>query len=463
MGVFLWPDAMDWVLAHRRKVWYTGAMKLPAQFCQNMQAMLGPQYADFLASYDHPPYKGLRVNPRYAEAMAPLVQKMQPIAYQQGGYYCDEGWGNHVLHAAGAYYLQDPSAMIVANSLSFGGDECVLDMCAAPGGKSTQLAAMVPRGTLVSNEIDLGRAKVLLGNIERMGFENVIVTCLPPEAVADRWAGQFDVVVVDAPCSGEGMFRKNPLAVEEWSPENVALCAARQRRILNSAVRCLRPGGRLVYSTCTFSAQENEQNVQYLTDTYPLHCVPVTPQVQAVTVEGLLPHTRRFYPHLGQGEGHFVAVLAHDNLRTADNAPYYTKDALPLADAKAVRGFLAELGCRPQGVLLTMGDNISLYRGALPVPHGALCAGVKLGTLQKGRLQPHHMLWRCLPVANRLFLAATDPRVAAYLHGDSLTLCSTDGPLAAGWGVLCVEGCALGGFKNVDGILKNHYPIGLRT
>ena len=430
-----------------------------------MQGLLGPQYDAFLASYDQPPTKGLRLNTRYSNAVPPAMAGLEAIPYQEGGYYCEDGWGGHVLHAAGAYYLQDPSAMIVANSIDLEGDECVLDLCAAPGGKSTQLAAMLPHGTLLSNEIDLGRAKVLLGNIERMGCDNVIVTCLSPEAVARRWAGCFDVVVVDAPCSGEGMFRKNPLAVEEWSPDNVSLCAARQRSILDCAVRCLRPGGKLVYSTCTFSPVENEDNVRYLMASYPLYCVPTTPRVAAVTCEGSVPHTRRFYPHLGRGEGHFVAVLALAGTGDATaplRAPYYAKDTLASTQAKAVRAFLADLGVDAEGVLL--GDEpCMLYRGALPVPSGVLCAGVKVGTLQKGRVQPHHMVWRCLPVANRLQLRWDDPRVAAYWHGESIALAPTDNAVAEGWGALYVDGYPMGGFKNVGGLLKNHYPKGLRN
>lgn len=429
-----------------------------------MQSILGEEYPAFLASYDQPPAKGLRLNPNYPLSLAKVAHLM-PIPYEPYGYYCDEGWGADPLHAAGAYYLQDPSAMLTVNALDFAGDETVLDLCAAPGGKSTQLAARIPHGTLVCNEIDLGRAKILLGNIERLGITNAIVTNLTPEAVAKQWAGRFDVVVVDAPCSGEGMFRKNPLAVGEWSEQNVQMCAARQRAILDQAVLCLAAGGRLVYSTCTFAPQENEQNVAYLTHTYPLKCVQTTLRVQKATQEGLLPYTRRFYPHQGQGEGHFVAVLQKtDEPARTVAAPYYAKDALSPADCRLVRDFLRRTLDGPiAGTLHRMGDNVLLYHGALSLPaKGLLCAGVRLGELVKGRLEPHHMLFGCLPLANRLALSPSDPRLAAYLHGESITLVPSDAPVSQGYATLCVDEYPLGGGKMVGDVFKNRYPKGLR-
>lgn len=430
-----------------------------------MQAELGDDYAAFLASYDLPAQKGLRVNRRYLEderLWALLDVPHRAIPYQWGGYYYQGHLGASPLHQAGAYYLQDPSAMLTANAADMPDGALVLDLCAAPGGKSTQLAMANRGGIVVSNEIDLGRAKTLLGNVERMGLDNAVVTSLPPAAVEEAFGAIFDVVVVDAPCSGEGMFRKNPAAVDEWSEDNVAMCAARQRDILSHAAGCVKEGGLLVYSTCTFSHDENEGSVRYLLERGDFALVPPTPRVYAATVAGDMPEARRFYPHLGMGEGHFVAVLRRT---TPTDVPPKGVPKRPLtgAEKRCVEDFCREtLGKVPQGELCYVNKSVCLVGPDMPLPrYGALSAGVKMGELQTGRkglrLEPHHMFFKCMPLANRLDLALDDPRVAQYLHGEGI---AADVP--SGWGVLCVEGCPLGGYKAVDGILKNHYPKGLR-
>lgn len=433
-----------------------------------MRALLGAEYPAFLAALDAPAEKGLRVNLRFIdkERLLPLLaQDVTPIPYQEGGYYYRGHLGAHPLHQAGAFYLQDPSAMLTANAVDIQPGSMVLDMCAAPGGKSTQLAAMVGEaGLLVSNEIDLGRAKTLMGNIERMGAARTVVCNLPPEEVAALWGARFDVVVVDAPCSGEGMFRKNPAAVAEWSPDNVLMCAKRQRRILDSAMRCVRQGGLLVYSTCTFAPEEDEESVRYLLESG--HFEPVAPTqrvLAATTCAADTPYCRRFYPHLGRGEGHFVAVLRRKSPH--DVPPKMAPPrGLPQADAVCVRGFLGSvLADIPQGDLVYIGNAVCLVPQGTSLPrYGVLSAGVKLGEVARGkgglRFTPHHMLFKCLPTVGRLNLACDDPRVTAYLHGDSV-----QAEVPNGWGTVCVEGCPLGGYKSVDGTIKNHYPKGLRV
>jgi len=432
-----------------------------------MQGQLGDDYAAFLASYEQPAAMGLRVNRGYIadEALWALLDVPHvPIPYQAGGYLYQGELGKHPLHQAGAYYLQDPSAMLVANAVDIPRGAWVLDMCAAPGGKSTALAAMIgEEGLLVANEIDLGRAKVLMGNVERLGLNNVVVTSLPPAKVAEFFGAVFDVVVVDAPCSGEGMFRKNPLAVDEWSEYNVTMCADRQKDILDQAALCVKEGGRLVYSTCTFAPQEDEESVRYLVSTGAFEGMASTDRVLAATVCEEEAYCRRFYPHLGAGEGHFVAALRR--LTPPDVPPKFApKRLLRGEEAKAVNAFLeATLASVPSGELCYINNQICLVSADVPLPpYGVLSAGVKLGELvreRKGyRLEPHHMAFKCLPFVNRVALDLFDARLAGYLHGESIAAEARDG-----FGVLTVAGCPVGGYKAVDGILKNRYPKGLRS
>lgn len=428
---------------------------------------LGDGYAAFLASYDEPPAKGLRVNRGYISddtLWALLDMPNAPVAYQAGGYYYRGELGKHPLHQAGAYYLQDPSAMLTANAVDISRGAWVLDLCAAPGGKSTAVAAMVGEaGWLVANEIDLGRAKVLLGNVERLGLRNVTVTSLAPAKVAELYGATFDVVVVDAPCSGEGMFRKNPLAVDEWSTDNVAMSAERQRDILTQAAKCVKEGGKLVYSTCTFAPQEDEEIVRHLVATGDFEGARVTDRVLAATVSEGEAYCRRFYPHLGVGEGHFVAALRRKSPADVPSkiAP---KRVLRGEERRAVEAWCTRaLGRVPEGELCYVNNQVCLVPSEVPVPpYGVLSAGVKLGELvreRKGlRLEPHHMVFKCLPFISRVDLAVDDPRVAAYLHGEEIEAEAPDG-----FGVLTVAGCPLGGYKAVDGMLKNRYPKGLRN
>ena len=349
--------------------------------------------------------------------------------------------------------------MLVANALDIPRDATVLDLCAAPGGKSTRLSEMVPDGLLVSNEIDLGRARVLAGNLERMGASNVVVTNLDPKGVANLFGAAFDVVLVDAPCSGEGMFRKTPAAREEWSEDNVAMCASRQKEILSHAIRTLKMGGYLVYSTCTFAPQEDEGGVEWLLER-GFELVPVTDRVESATVpSSVYPLARRAYPHKGVGEGHFVAVLRKVSSECPTPSklnPWQKPD--PRSDKVAGKALEEIFGAVP--AYRWWNGYVVLPPQGEAIPQKGLTAGVKLGQVENGRFLPHHALWRCLAEACklRLDLPAGDPRVAKYLRGETI-----EADLPNGWGVLLVEGCPLGGFKAVDGVLKNHYPKGLRV
>lgn len=447
-------------------------MNLPVTFLDRMRTQLGQEFPAFLASYDEAPVRGLRC----AEGMdkdnlaSMLGIDWDGIPYEETGTYLSAPVdGNHPLHRVGAYYLQDPSAMITAQAVEIEGGACVLDLCAAPGGKTTQLAHLVGKdGLLVSNEIDLGRAKILAGNVERMGFANTVVTNLPPSEVAKAYAGCFDVVVVDAPCSGEGMFRKSTVAVEEWSEDNVLLCAARQKEILAYAMQCVKKGGALVYSTCTFAPAEDEESVRFVLASGDFEQIPLTERVQKATEPGInQPLSRRFYPHQGRGEGHFVAGFRRiTDKEVKGNAKLPAKLSAVLL--KTVQQWMKDALCEPvEAARLTLVRNMvtilpaKLMASGMGLPsYGVICGGVQLGEESKGRIVPHHMMFKCMAglFFNHTSVDLADERVTAYLHGDSIAV--DDGQ--KGYGVLLVNGISAGGYKATQGEGKNLLPKGLR-
>ena len=315
-------------------------LELPGAFQQKMQTRLGEEWDSFLNSYRNGRYRALRLHPdkRPMDLLARLgMDEKDAVPWARDAYYYSKEQaetirpGMHPYHEMGLYYIQEPSAMAPAMLLDAQPGECVLDLCAAPGGKSTQIAAdMMDCGLLVSNEIHPARARILSSNIERMGIGNAIVTNADSELLAGRLVCCFDRILVDAPCSGEGMFRKNPEAVTEWSTEHVRMCAERQRMILRNADRMLRPGGRLVYSTCTFSPEENEQVIAAFLDEFRGYSLLGRKELEqewmgrnrTVCLSGIdsgrsewangdprLRQTFRLWPHHLRGEGHFVAVL----------------------------------------------------------------------------------------------------------------------------------------------------------
>ena len=294
---------------------------IPEQFTLRMRRLLGEDYDAFSASFSRPRAVGLRLNPLKGTSLPDLSAfSLAPVPWEPCGYYYDPETrpGKSAYHEAGLYYLQEASAMAPAALLDPKPGERVLDLCAAPGGKSTQLAGkMQGRGLLVCNEINSKRAKILASNIERLGIANALVLNEHPQRLEPRFKGYFDKILVDAPCSGEGMFRKEEAAVTDWSEETVFMCARRQAEILHSASVMLRPGGRLVYSTCTFSPEENEGSVSEFLHTHPDFSIeavdapwfsPGRPDWIEHPVPGL-EKTFRLWPHRLLGEGHYCAVL----------------------------------------------------------------------------------------------------------------------------------------------------------
>ena len=437
---------------------------LPSAFLERMKRLLGDEYEDFLASYDRPRNTGLRRNPLKGAVDLPFCGDRVP--WEPNGHYLlpDTRPGLHPYHDAGLYYLQEPSAMAPAGLLDAKPGEVVLDLCAAPGGKTTQIAAaMEGRGLLVCNEIHPKRAKILSSNMERLGIRNALVLNEHPARLAERFPCFFDRILVDAPCSGEGMFRKEDAAVTDWSEETVAMCADRQNEILNSAAQMLRPGGRLVYSTCTFAPEENEGVISRFLHEHPdffteeidapwfAHGHPEWVQDPADGVE----RTFRLWPHKLRGEGHFAAVLR----RSGDEARTVGALQKPEVLSDSAREFLAQNGLPVFGKAVSFGDTWYLAPELLPdlCSLRVLRAGLEFGEVRKGHFVPSH----ALALALRSFPAAVDfpagsKEIDGYLHGQTLFAPQN------GWVLICVDGHPLGWAKGADGVLKNHYPKGLR-
>lgn len=439
----------------------------PDGFETRMKQLLGEEYPAFAASYERPRNVGLRINPLKTQTPPGLPEfDRKPVPWCDTGYYYDPNTrpGLSPYHDAGLYYMQEPSAMAPAVLLAPKPGEIVLDLCAAPGGKSTQIAGMLDgKGLLVCNEIHPKRAQILAQNIERLGIANALVLNEHPQRLEDRFAGFFDKILVDAPCSGEGMFRKEEAAVTDWSPETVAMCAQRQGEILNSAAKMLRPGGRLVYSTCTFSPEENEGAISAFLRTHPDFSVekadapwfsPGRPDWIEDPAPGL-ENTFRLFPHKLAGEGHFAAVLrkAGDEpaVGTAEPGAKLPKELLEFAKSSGV-----EL---PEGKAILFGTRVWLAPEAMPVLKGlkVLRAGLELGECKKGRFEPAHAWALWLKTAASVHdLPADSPDVPKYLSGETLSGDET------GWTLIRVNGLSLGWAKGSNGQLKNHYPKGLR-
>ena len=427
---------------------------LPEAFLQRMEAQLGSEYPAFLESLERPRAVALRFNPLKGERpVLPFVGA--PVPWEPEGFYYDPETrpGLHVYHEAGVYYLQEASAMAPVALLDPKPGERVCDLCAAPGGKTTQIAGrMLGQGFLVCNEINPKRAKILSRNIERMGVANALVTNEHPETLASRFPGFFDRVLVDAPCSGEGMFRKEEAAVTDWSQETVQMCARRQREILDSAARLVRPGGRLVYSTCTFAPEEDEETVAAFLEAHP----EFTPE--PVEAPWFVPGENasyRMWPHKLLGEGHFAAVLRKTQGESGE-VPACPGEKCP----KAWESFAKELDITlPEGKAVSFGQ--SLYWAPMELPElnrlKVLRPGLELGTERKGRFEPAHALalWLKACAVTESF-PPESPEMKAYLHGDVVPSGKK------GWCLVQAGGYAIGWGKGDGSVLKNHYPKGLR-
>ncbi len=439
---------------------------LPEAFLLRMEQQLKEEYPDYLASLERPRAVALRFNPLKTNQLPELPFVKEPVPWADFGYYYDPDArpGLHPWHEAGVYYLQEASAMAPVTLLDPQPGEIVCDLCAAPGGKTTQIAGkMQGQGLLVCNEINPKRAKILSRNIERMGVANALVLNHHPSELERFFEGAFDRVLVDAPCSGEGMFRKEEAAVTDWSVETVQMCARRQQEILSTAAKLLRPGGRLVYSTCTFAPDEDEGAVSEFLKRHPDFSVEAVdaPSLSAGRpdlVEDPAPgleHTFRLWPHHQRGEGHYAAVLRKSG--EAEPAPEPSKpEKLP----KEWEAFAKEMGIYlPEGKPICFGSALFWVPETMPVLKGlkVLRPGLELGVCKKDRFEPAHALALWLGTCGNVQdYAADSPEIAAYMHGD------VTASEKKGWCLVTAGGFSLGWGKGDGRVLKNHYPKGLR-
>lgn len=467
--------------------------KLPDAFVMRMRQLLGSECDAFFASYEKERSLGLRVNTMKvpAEVFARENQEtfsLRPVSWCREGFYYEQESrpGRHPYHEAGVYYIQEPSAMAVVSLLDPKQGERVLDLCAAPGGKTTHIASRLNgKGLLVSNEIHPARAKILSQNVERMGIGNAIVTNEDSGSLAEFFPEFFDCMVVDAPCSGEGMFRKDEQARNEWSEANLRLCAERQQEILDNAAKMLKPGGRMVYSTCTFAPEEDEDGIAAFLERHPEFSVVCLEKDEVP--EGLssghpewsrghnpeLQNTFRIWPHKSEGEGHYLALLRKNGTWTAEDGrkrkqPKYWNDK---AGRSYVEEFLKKsLTASDHDALEEGMDRLILFGDQLyQLPEGTpaldrlrvLRPGLHLGAFKTKRFEPAHALSHFLKPEQAVSvcrLEPEDPQVLDYLKGNTV---KGEAGLS-GWTLVCIGDYPLGWGKAVSGTVKNHYPKGLR-
>ena len=455
---------------------------LDSAFKERMAKLLGDELSDFISAVeDGSAVKGARVNTGKisTENFLNITSlSLSPLSYLNEGYIinsCD-GVGNTPEHHAGMIYVQDPGAMSTLSALDIREGWWVLDSCAAPGGKSTQAAAKIGNsGFILSNEFVAKRAKTVVSNFERLGIKNGLVTSLDTAELPKMFRAIFDLVIADVPCSGEGMFRKSEDALEMWSEENVLLCSRRQSEILENLAGLVKAGGYLLYSTCTYSLEENEAVIdKFLEKHTDYKQIPVKNELINVTRPGIsfegattssLELSRRFYPHISAGEGQFIALLQrNDDIEDARAILYKENVKQPTREElTAVKNFFKEnLKSEPCGRIIKYSDNLVLVSHDCPIPtHSVFSAGVLLGEVKKGLLFPSHQFFSSY---GGLFkrqenLTRGSSEIQKYLRGEEIdTSCGE-----SGWCAVLYEGAALGGGKMSGGKIKNHYPKGLRT
>ncbi len=444
-------------------------MALPVAFCDRMEKELGPEAPLFFEGLKKEPKRSFRANSRILsrEDVFSLLGDgvKEQVPFCSHSYYFEmDGIGNHFLHHAGGIYVQEPAAMAPVAALGKEKAERILDLCASPGGKSLQAAESVlsEEGFLVCNEPSFPRRRVLMQNIERLGEKRALVTGFDARELPPSFRSAFDLVIADVPCSGEGMMRKNEGAAEDWSEEKIRTLAEIQKGILESAAKAVCPGGRILYSTCTWSKEENEENIAHFLSRHPeFTLIPPEEKVFSCGKEGEIKNTLRFYPHLFPGEGQFLAILRKEGEKSFPPSLKKKKEKAKKKDDSlcVAESFLKE-------TLLHFPEEEIYFRDpdAYLVPKTPFekeifsSPGVLLGTVQKGRLIPHHRFFRAFgeEMKNRFVIPLSDPRVEAYLRGEEISL------EGKGYGTLFAEKIPLGGVKASGGRGKNLYPKGLR-
>lgn len=457
-------------------------MKLPESFITEVKELLFEELPDYLACLEEKHRCGLRVNT--LKLTSEKFLSLSPFSLKQipfipNGFYYEEKEqpARHPFYHAGLYYIQEPSAMIPAYLLPITKGDHVLDLCAAPGGKSTELAAKLQgEGVLVSNDISNSRAKALLKNIELAGVKNALVLSETPDALSRVFPGYFDKILVDAPCSGEGMFRKSPSIIKNWEKYGSAYYHKLQKEILPFAVKMLRPGGYLLYSTCTFSPLENEGSLQYILETCKdMHVVPFAKEklpkgalaARPELVGGFkeIENAIRLWPHRIEGEGHFVALLKKEEGNRADLQGFEETGEKKTALSKEALAFFEMLSFPiPKERILLKEDRVFLLPAGIKNPEKlrTLRSGLFLGEMKKNRFEPSQALASSLhplEYPNCYDMAKEDENVIRYLKCESITLPES---VKDGFVLICCEGYPLGFGKAQNNTLKNKYLPGWR-
>jgi NOL1/NOP2/sun family putative RNA methylase len=453
-------------------------MKLPFEFLNKMKSLLGEdEYKEFVESYEKPRYYGLRVNTlkiSIEEFLKISHFELEPIPWTKDGFYYKEGEkpGRHPYYYAGLYYIQEPSAMLPGAVINAQPGEHILDLCAAPGGKTVQIAAgMQGEGILVANDISSDRVKALVKNIELSGVKNAIVTNDTPEKLSKRFKGYFDKILIDAPCSGEGMFRKDMDAARSWESFKCEKCAGMQKDILKSVDEMLKPGGYIVYSTCTFSPEEDEKMISHFLDNHSQYEIIEIPKTAGIEngrpqwADGSpdLAGTARLWPHKIKGEGHFVALLHKKRSTGYQENTFSIGEFMETKIPETFEEFAREnLNIDIKGHFNIKGDNLYCLPEPLPDLSGVKVAkfGWYLGGLKNNRFEPSHSMVISLKkdnVKNIIDFSADSREVLSYLKGETLMIEGTKGFTA-----VSVDGNILGWAKQTGDMLKNLYPKGWR-
>ncbi len=449
-------------------------------FIERMKNLVGEEFSELEKALSLPAVKGIRINrikasPEHFREI--FDADLSPISYIETGFIPDiqSGLGQLPEHHAGMFYSQDPGAMAAISAIDISEGEYVLDACAAPGGKSSHVAERIGEsGFLLANEYVPKRAKIIVGNFERLGIKNAIVTSLDTLEISQMFSRFFDTVICDAPCSGEGMFRKYDAAITEWSPENVRECAERQLTILTNCAKTVKYGGQLLYSTCTYSVEENECVIDAFLDSHPdFYIAPLCDEIISITASGIIPEgstreelslTRRFYPHKSPGEGQYIALLKRKE-GCGEPSVLYRDGAKEISrqESEIVKSFLNEnMKSVPAGRLISQGNGVALASDKLPIPpHSVFMPGIMLGEIRGKNFFPHHQLFTALGMNMKRIenLRKGDPRVEKYLSGEEIDAKSSSG---SGFVAVAYEGAVIGGGKLSSGKIKNHYPKGLR-
>lgn len=457
-------------------------MYLPAAFEEKMKSLLKDDYDNYIACYEEGRHYGLRVNTRkisVEDFLAISPWPLTPIPWIENGFYYD---GDHVSPAkhpyyfAGLYYLQEPSAMTPANRLPIEPGDKVLDVCAAPGGKATELGAKLQgEGVLVANDISSSRAKGLLKNIELFGIGNVLVLSEEPGKLEDYFTGYFDKILIDAPCSGEGMFRKEKKMVKAWEEHGPEFFSKLQRSIVTQAARLLKPGGMLLYSTCTFDPLENEKTIEYLIEQFPeFHICEIQPYEgfangipeQTDSKNPDFAKTVRIWPQRMEGEGHFVALLQKGEGTSRLHWNDSKKSDMKIADELAA--FFENVSWDMEWSRLDIhGERVYYMPKDLPNLKGIrfLRTGLLLGELKKKRFEPSQAFAMCLKQDEYRYtikLPVEDERVRKYLKGETIDVDDLVQPKEKGWYLICIDAYPLGWGKLSNGSVKNKYLPGWR-